>query len=157
SLESRLPTGRRQPRRPGQGPKLRAGGQTAPHVEHQGPATNPHVKGAPMDPIHTTVASTDNGTQRVRPAYAGALDDLLRFGADDLATLYATARTPRVGDVSGRLRGRLLAVVGMPRVLSGAARALAGSDRFPWRGKSFTPHGEHEGEGTNRIFTDRIE
>src|SRR6185503_157387 len=63
---------------------------------------------------------------------------------------------PRLGDVSGDLRGRMLAV---PRLeggaLADAARAFARWDGFPWRGKSFRPFDAARGEGINRVIRDR--
>ncbi len=64
---------------------------------------------------------------------------------------------PRLGDVAGALRGRMLAVVGLPAPLAGPVRALAGSDLFPWRGKSFTPRDGEHGHGVNRVLSDRFE
>ena len=93
---------------------------------------------------------------RVTPPFSGTLDDLLQLDAETLGRLYAEARVPRLEDVSGDLRGRMLAVVKLPQPLAGPVRAFAGSDRFPWRGKSFQPHGSDRGEGINRIFTDGI-
>ena len=93
---------------------------------------------------------------RVTPPFSGTLDDLLALDGDTLGRLYAEARVPRIADVSGDLRGRMLAVPQLPPTIAGPVRAFASSDRFPWRGKSFTPHGETRGEGINRIFTDRI-
>lgn len=93
---------------------------------------------------------------RVTPPFSGTLDDLLALDAGALGRLYAEARVPRIAEVSGDLRGRMLAVTQLPPSIAGAVRAFAASDRFPWRGKSFTPHGESRGEGINRIFTDSI-
>ncbi len=50
----------------------------------------------------------------------------------------------------------MLAWPGAPAPLAGVLRALARSERFPWRGKSFAAHGERAGEGVNRVFTDRL-
>jgi len=44
---------------------------------------------------------------------------------------------------------------GRPAVAS-FLRAFAGSTSFPWRGKSFSPHGEASGEGINRVVSDRF-
>lgn len=85
-----------------------------------------------------------------------SVDALLGLSADALARLYRAAEVPRLAALSGDLRGRMLA---WPKVRGRAAellRALAASDAFPWRGKSFRPHGEDAGEGVNRIFSDRL-
>jgi hypothetical protein len=90
------------------------------------------------------------------PSSGLVLDDLLALGPDELARLYAGASVPRIADVRGDLRGRMLA---LPALASGRVammiRRFASSSRFPWRGKSFMPDGEERGEGINRVFTDR--
>jgi hypothetical protein len=93
---------------------------------------------------------------RVTPPFSGTLDDLLQLDADALGHLYAEARVPRLEDLSGDLRGRVLAVPKLPPALMAGVRRFAAHDRFPWRGKSFTPHGADRGEGINRIFTDSL-
>jgi hypothetical protein len=92
----------------------------------------------------------------VQPPFSGVLDDLLQFDADALGELYRAARVPRIGDVHGALRGRMLAVLGLPAALVGPIRAFAGSSVFPWRGKSFSPLGTEQGEGINRVVSDRF-
>ena len=93
---------------------------------------------------------------RATPPFSGTLDDLLPLDAEVLGRLYAEARVPAVGDLQGDLRGRMLAVLGLPPPVAGLVRAFAGGNAFPWRGKSFLPHGAERGEGINRIFNDRI-
>ena len=94
----------------------------------------------------TTHASTSPSSSLVRD-----LDALLDLDVPALEGLYREARAPRVGDLSGDLRGRMLALVGMPRAVSRLARAWAGSDLFPWRGKSFRPSDERSGgDGASR-------
>jgi hypothetical protein len=85
-----------------------------------------------------------------------SLDDLLYLGPDDLAHLYRAAETPRVSDLDGDLRGRMLAVPLTGRSLATFVRALGAWDRFPWRGKSFLSTDAAHGEGINRIGTDRF-
>jgi hypothetical protein len=87
-------------------------------------------------------------------AEALVLDDLLALSAEQLAPLYAAATTPALGEVRGDLRGRMLATTVLPDWAARAARAWASSERFVWRGKSFTPRGEHAGEGINRVLVD---
>jgi hypothetical protein len=93
---------------------------------------------------------------RVTPPISGTLDDLLQLDGDTLGHLYVEAKVPRVQDLSGDLRGRMLAIPKLPPALAGAVRSFAGNDRFPWRGKSFAPHTADRGEGINRIFSDSI-
>jgi len=98
-------------------------------------------------------AATSTAAHRLR-----ALDALLDRNVRELQQLYANARTPRIGDVSGDLRGRMLAwpsLDGRPAIAS-AVRAFAGSKGFPWRGKSFDPKGETRGDGINRVVSDRF-
>jgi hypothetical protein len=102
-------------------------------------------------------AATPAGATQVHAPFSGSLDDLLQLDAEALAVLYRSARVPRLADVSGALRGRMLAVVGLPAPLRSPVRAFAGSDVFPWRGKSFTPRDAEHGDGVNRVISDRFE
>jgi hypothetical protein len=89
--------------------------------------------------------------------FSGTLDDLLALDAPALEALYQSARVPRLADVQGQLRGRMLAVVGLPDPLLGPVRAFASSSYFPWRGKSFSPRDAEHGDGVNRVISDRFE
>jgi hypothetical protein len=86
------------------------------------------------------------------------LDDLLRADAETLRRLYVGARTPTVADLTGDLRGRMLALVAIPGWLFWWARLLARTRLFPWLGKSFAAEGPDatRGTGINRVFTDKI-
>lgn len=86
-----------------------------------------------------------------------ALDRLLGVPARELQTLYERATTPRLDDVAGDLRGRMLAspLFEKTPAIATAVRALAGGPVFPWRGKSFTPDSQR-GKGINRVFSDRF-
>jgi hypothetical protein len=85
------------------------------------------------------------------------LDDLAAMGPDQLAELYQTAGTPRVEDLEGRLRGRMLAV---PRAqephVAKLLRDFAGSGLFPWQGKTFETVGPGHGAGINRVLHERF-
>lgn len=86
------------------------------------------------------------------------LDSLLDLPCSELERLYVEARAPRIGQVEGDLRGRMLAwpsLASRPGV-AGAIRSFAGSSAFPWRGKSFHPRTENNGEGINRVVSDRF-
>ena len=66
------------------------------------------------------------------------LDALLDLTCPELEALYVGARVPRMGQVAGDLRGRMLAwpsLESRPGV-AGAIRSFAGSKGFPWRGKT---------------------
>ena len=84
------------------------------------------------------------------------LDELLALAPDVLLDLYRGATVPRLEDIHGDLRGRMLAIPSLPEPFASAPRALASSRVFPWRGKSFQPLGAGQGEGINRVFTDRL-
>ncbi len=85
------------------------------------------------------------------------LDDLLHADAETLRRLYLGAATPALGDLTGDLRGRMLALVAAPGWLFWWARLWARTRLFPWRGKSFVAAGNdpNHGAGENRVFTDR--
>ncbi|MDB4967346.1 MAG: hypothetical protein JWN44_3035 [Myxococcales bacterium] len=113
-----------------------------------------------MDVTQDSPRSSDAGSAASRAAsvpapFSGTLDDLLALDTDTLGILYQGARVPQLADVRGDLRGRMLAVVDLPDALAGAVRVFAGSDLFPWRGKSFTPQTTERGEGINRVISDR--
>jgi hypothetical protein len=88
-------------------------------------------------------------------ALPGHLDELLGHGAAALGALYRAARVPAIADLSGDLRGRMLALVDLPGPLTRLGRALASTSWFPWRGKSFHQDAEGSG-GVNRVGTDRL-
>jgi hypothetical protein len=84
-----------------------------------------------------------------------SLDELAALSSSEARALYESARVPRLGDVRGDLRGRMLALEGTSNGwLARALRAFARWSAFPWRGKSFTPLSENHGEGINRVFSD---
>ena len=86
------------------------------------------------------------------------LDGLLDQSCWELQCLYEGARAPRIGDVAGDLRGRMLAWPSLEARpgIAGAIRSFAGSRAFPWRGKSFHPKSETAGDGINRVLRDRF-
>jgi hypothetical protein len=104
--------------------------------------------------MNVTTHETAHATPVV-PPFSGTLDDLLALDAATLESLYRSARVPRIPDVKGDLRGRMLAVLPLPPALAGAVRAFAASSAFPWRGKSFMPQTADRGEGVNRVISDR--
>src|SRR5262249_30055279 len=114
--------------------------------------TPAHPKEPPMTATAREASSSASRAEGPR-ASALTLDGLLDLAPTALETLYGEARVPRIADVRGDLRGRMLAVVKLPRRVQRAVRAFAGSNVFPWRGKSFMPRDEHGGDGINRVFT----
>jgi hypothetical protein len=101
--------------------------------------------------------ATSTSISRNAPRTLVALDRLLDLPVSELQRMYETARTPTIPEVSGDLRGRMLAWPALEQRhgLQGFFRAFAGSKAFPWRGKSFRPHDAARGEGINRIIEDR--
>lgn len=92
-----------------------------------------------------------------------SLDRLLALDTTELETLYRQASTPRLEDVGGDLRGRMLAWPSLAHrpLLQGALRSFASTEHaFPWRGKSFTPPVSARvvgrGHGINRVIVDRV-
>jgi len=84
-----------------------------------------------------------------------SLDDLLSLDLKGLEELYRKADVPKLEEIHGDLRGRMLATTILKEPFASLARAWAGSMSFPWRGKSFTPLGNDRGQGMNRVFNDR--
>jgi hypothetical protein len=82
------------------------------------------------------------------------LDDLARLDARALERVYRAAKTPRVEDLEGRLRGRMLAVAGAPGVAA-LGGLLERANLFPWQGKTFQTLAPGHGEGLNRVLGDR--
>ena len=70
-----------------------------------------------------------------------SLDRLLDLPHRELGRLYRDARVPKIPDVRGDLRGRMLAWPSLASrpAIAGALRAFAGASAFPWRGKTFLP------------------
>ena len=93
-------------------------------------------------------------TTTVAPTH---LDELLRADVETLGRLYTQAKTPTVADLSGDLRGRMLALVAAPRWLFWWASLWARTSVFPWLGKSFRAERTDPARGTgiNRVFTDK--
>jgi hypothetical protein len=111
-----------------------------------------------LDTQHSSGATNGRAAASTRSAdvIPTDLDALLALDADTLARLYAGASVPRVDELDGDLRGRMLAIPQLPPALVAPVRKLAGSSSFPWRGKSFSSHSASEGEGVNRVFSDRF-
>lgn len=115
-----------------------------------------------MRAAHTTPVVSSHREARVvsrRPASSRlrALDALLDEEHAALVPRYESAGVPAIEDLRGPLRGRMLAVPMLPAAVASQVRRFAGSDTFPWRGKTFTPRDAHAGEGMNRVFSDALE
>src|SRR6185503_18245555 len=85
------------------------------------------------------------------------LDELLRADPETLRRLYVGGRTPSINDLTGDLRGRMLALVAVPGWLFWWLRLWARTNSFPWLGKSFFADGDvARGTGVNRVFKDSV-
>ncbi len=88
------------------------------------------------------------------------LDELLDLAPYQLEAMYVTAKTPVLANVTGDLRGRMLAWPSLDRAprVAKAIRRFAGSNVFPWRGKSFSVDSTaaSQGQGINRVISDRF-
>ena len=87
-----------------------------------------------------------------------SLDELLDVSADELRALYERASVPRLEDIEGDLRGRMLGLQIGGGALAKVGRLVAGTSWFPWRGKSFSVRADTRatgrGNGINRVFVD---
>jgi hypothetical protein len=89
------------------------------------------------------------------PALPHGVDELLALSPTELESLYRAASVPKLADLDGDLRGRMLAWPAVGGAPASLMRALASSRRFPWRGKSFHAASDAAGEGKNRVVSDR--
>ncbi len=105
-----------------------------------------------------TAARAQAPAEERPPGSPRTLDDLARLGPSDLAPLYRRAKTPRVEDLEGPLRGRMLAIPSAHALplLPAILRGYAASGLFPWQGKTFRTLGEGRGEGLNRVLGNRF-
>jgi len=92
----------------------------------------------------------------IRAGVPHTVDELLQLEPETLARLYAEATVPDIARLTGDLRGRMLAWPAVRGRAGGVLRWLAGRDRFPWRGKSFSALSGDTGEGINRVVIDRL-
>jgi hypothetical protein len=105
--------------------------------------------------METTVFETRRA-RRVTPDVR-TLDDLLALDTHALDDVYRRAVTPKIGDLRGDFRGRMLVSPRGGEQVATLTRILAKSSLFPWRGKTFSPLGPEPvvaGEGWNRVLTD---
>jgi hypothetical protein len=80
------------------------------------------------------------------------LDGLARRTSDELDALYRAAPVAMtMRAVDGALRGRMLAVRGLPATFGAPLRRWAASTSFVWEGKTFHAESETRGVGHNRV------
>jgi hypothetical protein len=103
------------------------------------------------------LAAKSSDDERAALPRTPTLDSLLTLDHDALSALYRHARVPSIADVEGPLRGRMLAVPALPRIITALPRAWARTGSFPWRGKSFYGAEADHGHGINRVASDRLE
>lgn len=106
--------------------------------------------------MQTAEPALETPTIHAASPRAHRLDDLLHLDHAALTALYERATLPRLDAISGDLRGRMLAVPAVPSLVSALPCAWARTRSFPWRGKSFAPHGSERGQGDNRVALDAI-
>jgi hypothetical protein len=98
--------------------------------------------------------ATETYEQTPRTTSSGiSVDGMARMGVEALGALYAKGTAPRLRDLDGAPRGRMLTWVGplgRDRAFQ-AVRRFAGSSVFPWGGKSFTSSSDSRGRGINRV------
>ena len=81
------------------------------------------------------------------------LDSLARLSLVELDALYRAASAPTsLRTADGALRGRMLAVRGMPDAIAAPLRRWAASRSFLWEGKTFQAESDTQGLGWNRVF-----
>ncbi|HEY8040441.1 MAG TPA: hypothetical protein VIF15_11635 [Polyangiaceae bacterium] len=81
------------------------------------------------------------------------LELLARSDVDALGGWYARGTVPRLADLDGSPRGRMLTLVGplgRPPAFD-PLRRFARSRVFPWAGKSFSSSSDERGRGINRV------
>jgi hypothetical protein len=105
--------------------------------------------------MSSTAAENGKASKRVATTQAPSftLADLAQQGSRALAEIYATATTPKLRDLDGTPRGRMLAFagpLGKGRAFEGLRR-FAAARYFPWDGKSFHSKNDVAGKGINRV------
>jgi len=99
-------------------------------------------------------AHTTTATHRA-PVYD--LDALAARSSEELDAIYRTATNARsMHAVDGALRGRMLAVRGLPGTIAGPLRRWAASSSFVWEGKTFHADSDARGVGHNRVAVPNV-
>ena len=98
------------------------------------------------------LATSPLATTKLTPHTSHDLDSLAQLSFADLEALYRKATAPTtMRVVDGALRGRMLAVRGLPGTLARSARSWAASPSFVWEGKTFESASDVTGVGHNRV------
>jgi hypothetical protein len=93
-----------------------------------------------------------NGRAQAPARATISLDELAAMDGGALSALYRNGTTPRLADLDGEFRGKMLAIPGLPLL---AAQLAERFYRVVWRGKSFRSTGA-TGEGLNLLAGGRI-
>jgi len=84
------------------------------------------------------------------PSYT--VEDLARLTTTEATELYQRGTVPPMTALDGSPRGRMLAVARLDGGgVAARLRAFAGSNAFPWAGKSFAAADSKIGSGINRV------
>ncbi len=103
------------------------------------------------------LATSPIATTSTRTHTSYDLDSLAQLSFAELDAIYRTATVPttmRAAD--GALRGRMLAVRGLPAALANGLRGWAASSTFVWEGKTFQSSTDVTGVGHNRVRVPRV-
>jgi hypothetical protein len=99
-----------------------------------------------------TMLATQTSKEPTRSTPSHDLDSLARLSLAELDALYRSATVPSTMHVTdGALRGRMLAIRGMPRLLGTRLAAWAAAPSFVWEGKTFEASSDTRGVGHNRV------
>jgi hypothetical protein len=109
-----------------------------------------------VDTQESQPVNKPNGAATAPVTVPASVDELVLLDAATLGRLYQQASVPQLDRISGDLKGRMLAWQGLHGLAADLVRTLGGWDRFPWRGKSFSPRGSDAGDGINRVVSDRF-
>jgi hypothetical protein len=106
---------------------------------------------------NTTDKSTLVDASAAKETTSYSLDGLARLSLDQVEALYCEATVPSsVRAVDGALKGRMLAVQGLPKMIQEPLRRWAASRSFVWEGKTFVSSSEHHGAGHNRVYIPKV-
>jgi hypothetical protein len=100
-----------------------------------------------------TTTNTTPSAPETFPPGPRTLDELAALDVAALTALYRSGRMPAsLAALDGNPRCRMLAVRGLDHgAPAGALRRFAGSNAFPWAGKTFSSESAERGRGINRV------
>jgi hypothetical protein len=103
-----------------------------------------------------TYASPTSSSTAAAARSPHTLDTLAQRSLTELEALYRTATVSQTMHAAdGALRGRMLAVRGLPAALGSPLRRFAASRSFVWEGKTFAATSDTRGTGHNRVSIPR--